>query len=105
MPSKAYILVRDKIIEEHFGLAIAAVAHAGAAIITKFGFLPQTQEWEKNSFRKVICRVSDEEFARGIKEGGCYILTESALDGQETCLVFNPREEWPNFFKYLKLWK
>lgn len=105
MPSKVYILVRDKVIEENFGLAITAVAHAGAAIITLYGHLEETQEWAKTSFRKVVCRVTEEEFDRAKEEKGWRLLSESALNNEATCLIFHPREEWPKFFKYLRLWK
>lgn len=105
MPSKIYILVREKMIEEHLGLAITSVAHAGAAVVTQFGHLEETKEWAAKSFRKVVCKVSDEEFDKAKEQNGWKLLTESAIGGQDMCLVFHPREEWPNFFKYLRLWK
>ncbi len=105
MPSKMYILVREKMIEEHFGLAITSVAHAGAAAITQFGHLDETKEWVAKSFRKVVCKVSDEEFDKAKEQKGWKLLTESIIDNQDMCLVFHPREEWPKFFKYLRLWR
>jgi hypothetical protein len=33
------------------------------------------------------------------------VLTESALGGQETALAFEPREEWPEAFRYFRLYR
>jgi len=120
MPSKMYILVREKMIEEFFGLAIVSVAHAGAAAILEWQHKAceldsgpdyiTIEEWQRTSFRKVVCQVTEEQFRQAMKEfgpcGRSYLLmTESAIANGNMCLVFRPREEWPEFFKHLKLWK
>jgi peptidyl-tRNA hydrolase len=104
---KTYFLVRDDV---PLGLAITAVAHAAAAMILKWlnPDLPKKDpvmiEW-LISFKKVVCKVTPEEF-EAAKEFPDFIeLTESALGGIPTCLVFKPRAEWPERFKYYKLYK
>jgi len=118
MPSKMYILVREKMIKEHFGLAVTSVAHAGAAAILEWWSYPELinnpdkvmEDWLNTSFRKVICKVSEEQFDQAMKDfGPCkesyLLMIESAINNENMCLVFRPREEWPTFFKYLSLWK
>lgn len=104
---KMYFLVLDDV---PLGLAITAVAHASAAAILKWlnPELPERDpvmlEW-LNSFKKVVCKVTPHEF-ESAKTFPDYIeLTESALGGAPTCLVFKPRAEWPEQFKYYKLYK
>jgi peptidyl-tRNA hydrolase len=118
MQSKMYILVREKMIEENFGLAIVSVAHAAAAAILEWQLPwpekeiePYTtiEEWQKTSFKKVVCQVTEEQFQQAMKDfgpcGESYLLmTESSIDNGNMCLVFRPRKEWPKFFKYLKMW-
>jgi len=113
-----YILVRQKMIDEYFGHAVVSVAHAAAAAILEWQNRAPTidgpdyiaiDEWQKTSFRKVICRVSDEEFQKAQKEfgpcGRAYLLmTESAIANGNMCLIFRPRKEWPGFFRGLKMW-
>ena len=33
------------------------------------------------------------------------VLTESALENREVAIVFRPREEWPEMFRFLKLYR
>jgi len=113
--SKIYILVREKMIQDHFGLAIVSVAHAAAAAILEWQgnlqFAPYDtiDHWQITSFKKVVCQVTEEQFRQAMKDfgpcGESYLLmTESSIDNGNMCLVFRPREEWPKFFKYLKMW-
>lgn len=107
---KMYILVRDSI---PLGLAMTAVAHASAAACLRWhdpGGLCEKcfSDWLSNSFKKVVCKVTDKEFekAKGaVPEDDRIVMVESALDGAETAMVFMPREEMPKMFKYLKLYK
>lgn len=62
-------------------------------------------DWLRNSFRKVVCEVTNEEFEKLKLEKDYIIVTESALDNQETALVFCPRYEWPKCFKFFPLLK
>ena len=72
--------------------------------------LMATDEWFKNSFNKVVCKVSDEEFAQAKVQADKHSLayrniTESALDNEEIGLVFAPAIEFTKFFKFLRLYK
>ncbi len=64
------------------------------------------QDWVTNSFRKVSCKVSDEEFeaAKQHYPGDHLLVIESKLDQPEVALVFKPRRDWNPFFKTLKLY-
>ena len=68
-----------------------------------------TEEWAETSFKERVCKVSDAEFEKAKEHGenmkDYRIMTESSLDNMETAIVFKPREEWPKFFKFLRLYK
>lgn len=109
-----YICVK-KSIPSHKVLGVAhgvLMAHLkfGADDTISFAMGKFYREWLKNSFRKVVCEVTDEEFNQlkemdDIKMGWAVIVTESALNGQEIAIVFCPRPEWPKMFKYFPLLK
>ena len=102
---KSYILIKESI---DLGHAMLASAHAGAAILTTWGDDPVVKDWVANSFRKVVCKVNDEEFeqfAAMAVAGYGRVMTESGLDNQRIAIVFKPREEWPKPFKFLRLYK
>jgi hypothetical protein len=103
MALKMYILIKDKI---DLGHAILASAHASLAGYLEFQNDPETIEWLKSSFRKVVCKVTDKEFEKAKEYADYRVMTESAFgDNFEVAIVFRPREEWPKFFKFLKLYK
>jgi len=85
------------------GLAINSVGHASLLAYLKFKDHPDTIDWLENSFRKVTCLVSEEEFEEAKKTDGCVIITESDFYDQEIALSFRPRKEWPELFKKFKL--
>ena len=67
-------------------------------------------EWLKNSFRKVVCEVTDEEFKQlketdDFKMGWAVVVTESGLENQEIAIVFCPKFEWEKQFKFFPLLK
>lgn len=121
MALKMYILIRDDV---DLGHAILAAAHGSLGGYLTF-VEPQlsndpsikekfesnltklnTMEWVKNSFRKVVCRVTPTEFEKAKTYNLTYrVITESGLGGMETALVFAPTLDWPPFFKSLKLYK
>jgi hypothetical protein len=96
-----YILVKETI---PLGLAMAAVAHASLACFRKFEHTIQMQDW-LNSFKKVICIVSKEEFESAKSFNWNVVLTESALNGEETAIAFLPRENWPKEFRTYRLYR
>jgi peptidyl-tRNA hydrolase len=99
---KMYILVKDSV---PLGLALAAVGHASLACYLKYRDDPEMVEWLANSFRKVICKVSEQQFEQAKQAHPCVTLTESALNGQEVALGFKPRVDWDPGFKFFPLYK
>jgi hypothetical protein len=97
-----YILVRESVPP---GFAILAAAHASLAAYLRFRDSPEVKAWLSGPFYKVICKVSDEEFERAKAFEDSVVLSESALDGQEVAIGFKPREEWPNAFRFYRLYR
>ena len=96
-----YILIRDKV-PNKFVPVIAA--HASLACFRKFETDPDMQIWIDNVFKKVVCKVSSTEFDHAKNEEKWLVLTERALDNEEVCLVYCPREQYSKQFTYFKLW-
>lgn len=104
-PLKMYILIRDDVDTGH---AILAAAHGTAAACRRWAFDRGFNRWMAGSFRKVVCRLSEKEFETAkqlLPEQDFLVMTESSLDGAETCLVFKPRTEWPKVFKFYQLYR
>lgn len=100
---KMYILIKDNIPR---GLSITAAAHASLSLFLKYQETEEIADWLRNSFRKVVCQVNEQEFQEAkAMDISKVILTESALDGKETAIAFLPLEEFPPQFKYYPLWK
>ena len=105
MTSKMYILIREDV---DLGHAILASAHASLS-----GYLTFDKEimdkYVKESFRKVVCKVSITEFNKaktyGTNMKDYRIMVESGLDNQEVAIIFKPRDNFEPFFKSLKLYK
>jgi hypothetical protein len=107
MHSKIYILIRKNIKDKDLGHAALNIAHAMAVGFKRWHNDLDFQEWLNNSFRKVLCEVTDEEFERAktiLPEEDYAIIGECALN-DDVSIIFKPRKEWPKFFKYLKLFK
>jgi peptidyl-tRNA hydrolase len=100
---KMYILVKDTI---PLGLAMNAVGHSALACYLKFKDDPIMEEWLNTSFRKVTCKVTEEEFERAKQRTEEHIvMTELTLDNAETAIAFKPTKEFSRFFNFLKLYK
>ena len=90
------------------GHAVNTMFHAGAMIA---GHWPRTDpdmaDWYANSFRKVTRKVTDAEFERAKKEAPDWFVVTEMFYGpnKEVALIFKPREEYPKFFKFLRLYK
>lgn len=103
MASRMYFLVN---IEVDIGHAMLAMAHGATAASLKFKDNPEYQDWIVNSFRKCCCGVTAEQMHKAKTYGLDHIvMTESAIPGVETLLVFSPRTDWPQFFRSLPLYK
>ena len=123
--SKMYILVKSSLTPGHVALACAHASLSGyltfvEAELEEWGNNPyskqavidagcktSTQLWVQNSFRKVICSVSEDQFEEaktfGVPGKDYRVMTESSLDNAEVAIVFRPREDWEPFFKGLTL--
>jgi len=99
---KMYILVRESL---PVGRALVAVAHASLGCYLKFRDAPEVAEWLNGPFRKVICKVTDEELARAKSVADHVVITESQLDDAEVAIAFKPREVWDKSFQFLRLWR
>ena len=81
---------------------MVAVAH-GVLICHKIYLQdPDYIDWITNSFRKVVCEVTDDEFEELKLHEKHAVVTESGLKGMEVALVFCPRPDWPPHFKQFK---
>jgi hypothetical protein len=97
-----YILVKQSV---PIGLGVNAVGHTSLATFLMFKDDPILQAWVTSKhFRKVTCVVTDEQFEKAKKYSDHVIMTENALGDTEVAIGFKPREEWPDFFKSLKLY-
>ncbi|MBT32415.1 MAG: hypothetical protein CMO01_22355 [Thalassobius sp.] len=98
---KMYILVKRNVPDK---LVPVISAHASLACFRKFEQDEDMQKWINQVFKKVVCAVNDKEFENAKKEDKHILLTESALDNQEVCLAFCPREEYTKQFRFFKMW-
>ena len=81
-----YFLVRES---APLGLAMVGVAHGACAAALRWAGEERFEIWQKTSFRKVICRVTDEQFLsyRNLEHPFKICITESSLKGMPTTLV------------------
>jgi len=66
------------------------------------------QDWFKNSFRKVVLKVSRKEFDKIYTTLTCWEGHENTVcEGKRSCLVVLPVESdnVPNVLKFAKMWK
>ena len=99
---KIYILIKDWI---DVGHAVNGVGHAVLILDEKYRNDPVYQDWRHNSFRKVTCNVSEQEFEEAKQFEDYIVCTEMAFDNKEIILAFAPRKEWPKRFKFYRLYK
>lgn len=98
---KMYILVRDDV-PDNFVPVITA--HASLACYKAYESEPTMQQWINGIFKKVVCKVNLKEFENAKNEAQHVVLTESALNDQEVCIAFCPREEYSKAFRFYKMW-
>lgn len=100
---KMYIAIRESI---PVGFAINSASHASLIAYLKWNMDDKDfQDWMLYSFKKVTCKVTDEEFAQLKQLDKVAVVTESALKGEEVAIVLAPRKEWPEIVQQLKLYK
>lgn len=98
---KMYILIKEDV-PDKFAPVISA--HASLACYKKFEEDSDMQKWVNGIFKKVVCKVNEKEFANAINEEKNLVITESALESKEVCVVFCPRNTYSKQFNYFKLW-
>ena len=99
---KMYIAIRDSI---PVGFAINSASHGSLMAYLKWHMDDvDFQDWMLYSFKKVTCRVTDEEFEQLKQLDKVVVVSESALQGEEVAVVLAPRKEWPDFVRQLKLY-
>lgn len=96
-----YIIVKNDIPDK---LVPVIAAHASLACYKKFNDDQNMVQWMNGIFKKVVCLASNSEFDKFKNESDFILLTESSLDNKEVCIAFCPREEYPKYFKFLKMW-
>lgn len=99
---KMYILIKDHVPDK---MVPVIAAHASLACYKQFEEDKDMIQWIGGIFKKVVCRVNEKEFSNAQMEEKHLILTESALAGQEVCIVFCPREEYSKQFRFFKMWE
>ena len=102
---KLYIAVIDEFPDY---MTPTLVAHSVLGAHLQFNTDADYNKWLKDSFKKCVVRVNEEEFGKiknlpNVYEG--YEL--NTLDGRVSCLVPLPCEnkDIPNVLKFAKLWK
>lgn len=107
---KLYIAVLDEV-PDH--MVPVLVAHAVLGAHLKFtSYTEKTKsgedylDWLSYSFKKVVLKVNRKEFDR-IKELNAVFQAHenSTLNGEKSCAVVCPREEYPNVIKFAKMWQ
>ena len=98
---KMYILVKEDIPNN---LVPVITAHASLACFLKYDQDEDMQRWINSVFKKAVCKVTKVEFEKARQVEKNVLLTESALNDQEVCIAFSPRDEYPKYFKYFRLW-
>ena len=99
---KMYIAIRDSI---PVGFAINSASHGSLMAYLKWNMDDTDfQDWMLYSFKKVTCRVTDEEFEQLKQLDKVVVVSESALQGEEVAVVLAPRKEWPEIVRQLKLY-
>jgi hypothetical protein len=96
-----YIVIKEGVPDK---LVPVISAHASLACYKKFENDDQMITWINGIFKKVVCLANETEFEHLKEVSQAVLLTESALDNNEVCLAFCPREEYPKRFKFLKMW-
>lgn len=99
---KMYILIRDDVPADYVPVV---AAHSSLACYLDFQNDPDCIQWVNGIFKKVVCKVTPEEFDQAKQYDRHRVITESALGGKEVAVAFCPREIYPPKFKHYPLWR
>tara|TARA_R110000824_G_scaffold334168_4_gene520722 strand:+ start:826 stop:1341 length:516 start_codon:yes stop_codon:yes gene_type:complete len=102
--SKMYILVNEEALLTDASHTYLSIAHAVAAASRQWADDVEYNQWVNKSFRKVLCLANSKEFAKA-KDYNLdrLVMTEEAVPGMELTIVFKPQEEFPRFFRFLRM--
>lgn len=98
---KMYILVHEAAALPD---AMAAAANAAILCFSRHEQLPEMDEWLNASFRKVICRASDNDLAHAMKHDN-FAAVSGDSSSPPLAVAFSPRSSWPKMFKFLQLYR
>ena len=99
---KMYILILDTVPDNFVPVM---TAHSSLLNYLEYKNDEEMVEWVHDSFKKVTCRVTQEQFDKAMTLEDRYtITTESNLDNMVCTVTFCPREEWHWWFKTIPLW-
>lgn len=91
-----YIAIRDSI---PVGFAINSASHGSLMAYLKWNMDDvDFQDWMLYSFKKVTCRVTDEEFEQLKQLDKVVVVSESALQGEEVAVVLALEKNGPKLF-------
>ena len=99
---KMYLLVKRDVPDKFVPVICA---HASLACYKKFEQDADMQNWINGIFKKVVCTVDEAMFEKMKEVPKHLVLTESALNNQEVCIAFCPRENYPKSFNFFSMWK
>lgn len=87
------------------GMAVCSAAHASLGTYLTWEDDPIMQQWQKTSFRKVICKAISYEHWKFCKTLGEHrVFTESSLNNSEVSLGFRVTENPNKLLSELPLW-
>jgi hypothetical protein len=111
--SKLYIAVLDEVPNHMVPVLVAhAVLGAHMSFLAMeddgdmgYQYYSNYMDWFK-SFRKVVLKVNQKEFAKIAALNAVYLAHENTtLNGEKSCAVVCPRTEYPNVIKFAKMWQ
>lgn len=102
--NKMYICILDEFPDF---MVPTLVAHSVIAAHLKFQDIPIYKEWLDTSFKKVVVKVSQQEFNKISELPNVHLGHENnTLNGKESCaVVVVSGNDIPNVLKFAKLWK
>lgn len=86
-------------------MVAVAASHAGLGTYLTYESDPVMQNWQKYSFKKVLCKSLNYNHWEFIKTLGEHrVFTESKLDNIEVCLGFKVKDVYNSVLSELPLW-
>lgn len=100
---KLYIAVLDEVPDY---MVPTLVAHSVLAAHLNFVGNSAYDNWLEHSFKKCVLRVNRKELIKIMDIPNIHCGFENTtLNGEYSCVVICPRQDYPNVLKFAKLWK